>query len=161
MIEDKTQRRVLPQSELDLALMTTDSVWGKDEVHSNFLKKLRKYFEIKRGEGAAELDYESLWNTTMSYFTRDIRLGNLSANPMNSEVNEVRHYLRLAGDCLSEGYIKAFLACLRRVAEITEVSQSKGGFLRKLLQTFRQETYHQEIEPPKKSLFGTKKKGGP
>jgi hypothetical protein len=41
-----------------------------------------------------------------------------------------------------------------------ELSQSKGGFLRKNMNTLRQETKHSETEPPKKQLFGAKKEQG-
>jgi hypothetical protein len=53
--------------------------------------------------------------------------------------------------------IEPFLICLSRVATLLEISQSKGGFLRKQMNTLRMENMQGEIEPPKKSLFGVGK----
>jgi hypothetical protein len=55
------------------------------------------------------------------------------------------------------GFVEPFLICLSEVAGILETSQSKGGFLRKQHNTFTTENKQQNLEPPKKSLWGTPK----
>jgi hypothetical protein len=37
---------------------------------------------------------------------------------------------------------------------VLELSQSKGGFLRRRQNTLTQEHFQQELAPPKKNLFG-------
>ena len=98
---------------------------------------------------------QSLWGL-LAYYTRDIRLGNLSTN----DYIYCMHYLNLAGDALREGYTKSFMSGLTRVISALELSQSKSGFLRKNLNTIRQEVAQGNIEPPKKSLFKGKNYGG-
>jgi len=162
MATDNQGRRVLPQSDLDFSLMTTDSVWGKAEVPPELRTKLGRYFmsknkdgtQLKDDEGNPVATFESLWGL-LGFYTRDVRLANLSS--WNGEVEYCQYFLDLAGDFLQEDQIEPFLICLKRVATILELSQSKGGFLRRRMNTFTQESNTFEKEPPKKSLFGTGK----
>lgn len=144
--------RNVPTSGLDFNLMLTNSVWGGSEVSPELKEKLTQYFQQK---GTANLLARSGWGT-LSYFTRDLRLGNLE----QSELDYCRHYLDLAGDLLKVDMIEPFIISLSRTASITETSQSKKGFLRKILNTIRSENVNQQLEPPKKSLFGGNKVGG-
>lgn len=148
-------KRLLPQSELDLALLTTNSVWGQPEVSAELQNRLNKFFKVKTQDGKEGYTIESLWGL-LGYYTRDIRFGNLSV--FNGEVEYTKYYLDLAGDFLQAQMVEPFLICLSRVATVLELSQSKGGFLRRRMNTFSQEVTHQELEPPKKSLFGGQKK---
>jgi len=150
-----TQKRISPQSELDLVLMTTDSVWGKPEVSSELKSRLNRYYETVDETGKKGLTIESLWGL-LSFYTRDMRLANL--NQWDGELEYVRYFIDLAGDFLHVDMINPFLVCLSRAATRLELSQSKGGFLRKRLGTITEEKTHRELEPPKKSLFGAKKK---
>ena len=150
------QRRVLPQSDLDLALMTTDSVWGKAEVAPELRARLHKYFLEQGGDGEQKITAESLWGL-LSFYTRDMRLANLST--WNGELQYCQYFLDLAGDFLQANMVEPFLISLSRVATILELSQSKGGFLRRKMNTFTQENIQNQLEPPKKSLFGAGKKG--
>jgi hypothetical protein len=156
----KEKRPMMPTSDLDLQMLTINPTYmSSHELNSDFIEKLQKYYsKLNPQTGVTSIEIEKLWNTHMGYFTRDLRLSNLKDTSMNPELKEVRHYLDLAGDCLSEGYIKGFLAAMRRVAALTESSQGRGGFLRKRLTTLTEEHYKEEIEPPKKSLFGMGKK---
>jgi len=152
------QKRVQPQSELDFHLMTTDSVWGKSGVSQDLIEKLNKYFYVKDKEsGEQKISKESLWGL-LGFYTRDMRLANLSL--WNGEVQYCQYYLDLANDFLQAEMIEPFLITLSRVATMLELSQSKGGFLRKQMNTLRTEAFHGDLEPPKKKLFGTKDKGG-
>lgn len=154
MTEEKTQRRVMPQNELDFHLMTTDPAVGRPEVNQGLQDQLTKYVIIDKNGKQEAVPLEKLWDS-LAFYTRDIRLGNL--NYWNNEVPYCQYYIDLAGDFLQAGMPRAFLICLKRAATLLELSQSKGGFLRKALNTIRQVSLSGEIEPPKKSLFGKQK----
>lgn len=157
------QRRTLPHSELDLNLMLTDSVWGKAEVSSLLRDRLNKYYAMRdqdgkqlfNEEGQPIVTKESLWGL-LGFYTRDMRLGNLSR--LDNELQTCRYYINLANDFLNVDMIEPFLIALSRAATILETSQSKGGFLRRITNTLRQEHIKQEMEPPKKGWMGGNKK---
>ena len=156
--------RPLPVNELDLQMQLTNSEWG-DTPKSAELGAITQDFSVKYPAGTKislkdgsikELKEEitiisnhGSWGL-LAYLTRDIRLGNLTSD----EVNAVKHFLDLAGDCLQEGYNRGFSAAIKRVAHILEVSQSRKGFFRKLLNTLRREDIRSNIDPPKSKLFG-------
>lgn len=149
--------RSLPQNDLDLQLMVTNTVWGRKEISSELKDKLARYFlEGKDSEGKDVITKKSLWGL-LGYYTRDIRLGNLSN--MNNELETCRYYLDLAGDLLNADMIEPFIIALSRAVTILETSQSKGGFLRKMMNTLIQHSTSQQFEAPKKGLFGGGKKG--
>lgn len=157
---ETTQLRSVPHSDLDMNLMLTNSVWGNPEVSSDLREHLTKYYSdgSKDEDGNLNVTKRELWGL-LSFYTRDIRLANLSR--IDNELQTCRYFLNLAGDLLQVNMVEPFLISLSRAATILETSQSKGGFLRKMMNTLRQEHYKQEIEPPKKSMFGgQKKKGG-
>lgn len=135
--------------------MTTDSVWGKPEVSPELRNRLNKYFLTENEQGKKEVTIESLWGL-LGFYTRDMRLANLSS--FNGELEYCQYHLDLANDFLQAQQVESFVICLSRVATMLELSQSKGGFLRRKMNTFTQEHYTGEMEPPKKSLFGGKKK---
>lgn len=157
------QKRVMPKSELDLVLMTTDSVWGKSDVPAPLQQALKQFEKVLDKEGELIYDKEgnpivtegNLWSL-LGFYTRDMRLANLSM--WDGEFQYCQYFLDLAGDMLSEKLLEPFVICLRRVATILELSQSKGGFLRRRMNTFTSENTPLDSEPPKKSLFGTSKK---
>lgn len=146
---------IRPQSELDFNLWLTDTVWGSNWVSEELRQQLVKDYAVTDANGNVVTDdqgrpllkRQSLW-ALMNYYTRDLRLSNLSG----SELEYCIHFLDLAGDFLKEGFFKAFLISLSRVATVLELAQSKGGFLRKELRTSRISQSVSE-EPPKKSLF--------
>lgn len=153
--EYEGEGRVLPQSDLDYNLMTTDAVWGTDYVTRDLKNYLRKKYPDKVDEkGNVIQDKDSLWGM-LGFFTRDIRLANLN----NDQMSYCQYYLDLASDCLSEGYVKAFMTSLTRAVSVMELSQSKGGFLRKISKTNRRENFFSE-EPQKKGIWGQKKQEG-
>jgi len=156
MSAEEEYRRTTPTNELDLALMTTDAVWGKPEVSPELRKVLSRYTKIKTEDGEEAYTMDSLWGL-LGFYTRDMRLSNLNHEQMVYCI----HYINLAGDCLQEGLVRPFIISLSRAATVLELSQSKGGFLRKRLSTITSESYHEEREPPKRNFFGkTKDKGG-
>jgi hypothetical protein len=173
MADEKEQKRINLRSELDLALLTTDSVWGRNEIGDKFKEKTTKqksfYSPKMKEDGTLDLDAHGkpqfevfteediLWNT-LSFFTRDFRLGNLSRWDGSLEVAE--YYTNLASDFLHEGMKKPFNISISRVAAKLELSQSVGGFLRRRMGTFSQEHINIDAEPKNASLFGKAKREG-
>lgn len=153
--EDKNQKRVLPRSDLDFNLMTTDAVWGSPYINQDLKERVKRYFKYQDDKGNVKIDSESLWGL-LGYYTRDMRLANLGV--LSGELDYCKYYLDLAGDFLQAKMIEPFIICLSRVATILELSQSKGGFLRRRMNTFTSESYKQELEPGKKSLFGSQQR---
>lgn len=154
--EQEPQARYTPYTDLEYNWLTTETGWGKDatpELQSKLTKVLREK-NIYTPYGEKVETTEQLWGL-LSYYTRDIRLGNLSR--MNGEVKYVVHWLNLAGDSLRAGYPKSFLSAITRAISIIEVSQSVNGFLRRRNQTHTYESYQQELQPKKRGLFGQRK----
>ena len=159
----EVKKRILPRNELDFNLMTTEGEWGKDFISPEFKDRLNKYFIKKDQDGQPIFDQDgnligskkSLWDM-LGYYTKDMRLANL--NYLNNEIPYCQYYLDLAGDFLQADMIEPFIICLSRVATVLELSQSKGGFLRRRMHTLTSENMQGELEPQKKNLFGLGKK---
>ena len=158
--ERKPSMRAIPQSDIDFQLMTVDTMWGSGYVNHELKRKLEKGRLFVDADGKEYYDKEFLWDT-LNFYTRDMRLGNLGM--WSGELEECSYYLNLAGDFLdcTPTFVEPFMICLRRVATILELSQSKGGFLRKRMNTFTQESYQTDMSPPKKNMFGMLKGGEP
>lgn len=150
------QPRSLPSNELDLNLMLTNSVWGRTEVPQELKDKLNTFYAGYDEKGNKVVTKSSLWGL-LGFYTRDMRLGNLSS--YDNELQFCRYMIDLAGDYLQVDMYEPFIICLSRAATLLETSQSKGGFLRKTMNTLRQESISQTLDPPKKGFFGGKKKG--
>jgi hypothetical protein len=171
--DDNKVKRPMIRSELDLQLMTTDSMWGRADINPDLKKKIvRAYGYLKpklddndqpifdaAGKPVSELEIseEGLWSL-LGFYTRDMRLGNLSK--FDGEFNYCAYYLDLANDYLQAEMVEPFLICLSRVATILELSQSRGGFLRKRMNTLSQEHINIDSEPKKANLFGKKAGSG-
>jgi len=151
--------REVPNSFLDLQLMTTNTLWGTEYVSPELKTHLTKSFYMldekgvpRRDEhGQFVLNTKHIWSL-FGIYTRDLRLSNLSYKA--GEIQYCQHYLDLAGDILNFGFQEAFGASMRRVATITELAQSKGGFTRRQMGTVRQESSQEFLEPEKKNFFG-------
>lgn len=141
--------RSVPISELDYQYRTTEPNWGKNDVPYELRLKLAQMVKVTDENGISTEEAESLWGL-LGYYTRDLRLANLSE--WNNEMDYCIFYLDFAGDCLREDYKESFLTALPRLITIMELSQSKGGFFRKLLNTFRSEQSIETIEPKKSAL---------
>lgn len=159
MTEDEAMR-ITPQSEIDLQMLLTDPKWGMqvpEELKQKLMKVLKEHY-VQDEEGnihKVKEQSDSLWGL-LAYYTRDVRLGNLSK--FDGEEFYVRYFIDLAGDCLRADYIRSFVKALSLAVTVLETSQSRGGFLRKRQGTITQEKKTGELEPPKKSLFGLRKK---
>lgn len=161
MVDENIPMRAVPISDLDLQLMMTDPVWGKD-IPKGLKEKLteqlktRKVYQGEDGKyyyGEVLTDND-LWEL-LGMYTRDLRLGNLSYQ----EIIYCQYVIDWSRDCLAEGFYKAFLAGLSRAVTLIELSQSKGGFLRKLFNTVRTQQFSYSDKDEKRGLFGQKKKG--
>lgn len=173
MVDEQQQRDPVrvPVSELEAGMMLTDSRWGdgyiakelKDKLRTMIKKKIRKGTIITTAQGDFELPRdmevlaeEELWSL-LNYYTRDMRLGNLSRD----EVDYCQHFIDLAGDLLHDSKKRVFVIALSRAATMLELSQSKGGFLRKRLGTFTKEEFRRgDFDKPSILFGGGKKKDG-
>jgi hypothetical protein len=161
----------VPASDLDFNMSVTDPSWGKDEINDALQKTLTKeYFQfdadgnlIIDAKGNPLLNKKALWSM-LGFFTRDMRLSNLSpGNSWKGEPNEVEYCeyrLNLANDLLIEGFEECFNIVLERVAAKLELCQSKRGFLRNKMNTYTQENINTNLEPPKRNFMGMKDGGG-
>jgi len=160
--QETTVKRVVPQSGLDWNMMLTDTMWGSPQISRQLKTKIRERVtrEKQNPDGTVTelLDKEAAWEL-MSFYTRDVRLANLSA--VFGEVEYCQYYIDLAGDFLREGMPEAFATSLARAATILELSQSKSGFLRRRQNTLTTESLQGNVEPKKKRiLFGSGKTQG-
>lgn len=156
----------MPQSGLDMNMLLTDTVWGSQQISAQIREKIQHRHEnlklinqIGKNVLSPEVEKIASWEL-LSFYTRDMRLANL--NVLTGEVVYCQHYIDLAGDLLREGYIESFATALARAATVLELSQSKGGFLRRRHNTLTQENLHGDIDHQKKKLisFGGSKNGG-
>lgn len=159
--QEEQEYRVMPSSDLDFNMLLTDSVWGKQEVPKELRDKLSKLY-VQAGLNGEEdkVTKESLWGL-LGFYTRDMRLGNISMK--DGTYQYVTYHLDLANDLLNADMIEPFIIALSRAATQLEISQSKGGFLRKENNTLHQKNQNENLEPPKKGMFGgfsSKNNGG-
>lgn len=169
MSEENNGQRT-PVSEIDLTFLTTDPAWGKNQVPNEYISQIIRDKQVilaqVKDDGTIVLvidennkpvtynDMEKMWSR-LGFLTKDIRLGNLSS--MGGDAGYVEYYLDLAGDLLEAGYPNAHITALQRSAVKLEVSQSKGGFLRKRTNTITSENITNELDPQKKNFFGGKR----
>ncbi|MCP4648884.1 MAG: hypothetical protein GY853_02215 [PVC group bacterium] len=153
MIEEDDQQRITPVNDLDFNFMITEPVWGKQVTSEldNKLISLMKKETFVNEKGETVIPAEKLWGL-LSYYTRDMRLGNLN----KEEIVYCAYWLDYAGDCLNQNYVKAFKTALQKVITRLELSQSRNGFFRKRSNTITNESYSQQLEPQKRSMLGKK-----
>lgn len=158
--EERNQQaqEFIPENNIELSMLYTNPVWGSDrEINKSFRDKTTKTINFVNQETGqiVQTTTDKLWEQ-LQFFTRDLRLGNLSS----TEVRYCDYYLRFASDCLKEKYIDAFIVALSRVASTIELSQSKGGFLRKRLNTQTKEIKESMDLNKKNGLFHGKSNVG-
>jgi len=155
--EEKKDKRTLPLNDLDLQMMLIEPKAGKDEIPTDFKNMLKVPMTLTDEKGNKSYTSDNLWAHALGLFTSDVRLGNVQDKAWNPEMTELRHNMNLSTDCFRLGYKRAGLASYSRGLCTLETSQSHKGFLRKIIQTTREETYKEE-SIPKKSIFGMAKK---
>lgn len=157
-----------PSTDLDFQQSLTDPFISSPYVDSSFMEKFREKEYLYDQEGNPILDEngnhkiiikDDLWSV-LQIFSRDFRLGNIN---MREEAGYIRHYLDLTSDILvnlGDDFRKPALMCFERALAVNETSQSKGGFLRKMLNTFihKQSSPDDENNKNKRNLLGFGKK---
>ena len=167
-VKTSDRLRPVPQSDLDYQLMTTDTQWGDWSVSEELREKLGEAKVFQDVNGNKFVDIDSLWGL-LSFYTRDMRLGNLPN--WSNEVFLVEEHINYAGDCIVGLQIKppkvdskfkyakqihfsaSFLKILKQAITKLEVSQSRGGFLRRRLGTLTQENFTSEMPKKKKGIL--------
>jgi hypothetical protein len=140
------------EEEVEEHYIESDPDTGEEVARSRLVKRI-----VKDDKGNDQIRIKrDLW-ATMELFTQDFRLGNLSTR----ELHLVRFNIDLCSDILivlPDSFHKPALMSLERSISIVETSQSKGGFLRNLFNTFFQHSSLKEEQPTKRSFFGLGKK---
>lgn len=146
--------RDVPVNNLDFNMQVIDPDWQKSTP------------SILEGKDYASTDYVTIDGqdyinvrkiiTNLDFYTRDIRLSNYDKD----ELREVRWWLEFAGKMADHKYFQCFNYCLMQAARISETSQGKAGFLRKILQTLTTENINRNVEPPKKNFWSGKQNNG-
>ena len=154
-----------PSNEIDLQALTTSPFISSDYMSDRIRNKFREFAYVTDKDGKIVLGErgnpqlqitKDLW-VNMELFTQDFRLGNLNKD----ESYYVRYNIDLCSDILTalpDSFHKPALILLERSIAVTETSQSKGGFLRRMFNTFFQHSSVKEDAPTKRSFFGLGKK---
>ena len=145
--------RQVPANDLDMQMQITNPAWQRlsPQLRSKLVKIVgEQNITLKDGTTQKQNIAEEL-HGLLGIYTRDVRLGNLSA--WNGEFDFVRYYLEFSVDLLSVNMPDACICALNRALSVLELSNSKSGFLRKLINTIRQENYS-NVEPEKRNLMG-------
>jgi len=141
-------------------VLETYVVTVKDEAtgESRDVEKQRIVRRYARDEdGNPKIRVKRDYFSSLELFTQDLRLGNMS----KEESFYVRYNIDLCTDILTalpESFHKPALILLERSICVTETSQSKNGFLRRMFNTFFQHSSVKEDAPAKRSFFGLGKK---
>ena len=162
----QTQKPVSkPTNEIDMQMITTFPFISSDHMSDRIRNKFREFAYVTNEKGERVKDQDGndqlqvtrdLW-ANMELFTQDFRLGNMNKD----ESFYVRYHIDLCSDILTalpESFHKPALIALERSIAVTETSQSKGGFLRRMFNTFFQHSSVKEDAPTKRSFFGLGKK---
>lgn len=147
--------RNVPANDLDLQMQVTDPAWQRLSPHLQ--EKLIRLVEEKVVGNKKISTYEQL-HGILAIYTRDLRLANLSV--WNGEYDYCSYYVELSVDLLEAEMPESCIIALNKALARSELSSSKGGFLRKMFNTFRTETYQKSLEPQKKGPFGGGSKKG-
>jgi hypothetical protein len=161
--ESKRYLRSIPQNELDFQMRTVETVWGSKSVSEplkNVVEKKIYYYDkegkaLRDSNGNIYYDIRDLF-ASLDIFNQDFRLGNLSV--WNNELDVCVYHAELAHDLMHELFPEPSAVCLSRIASRTELSHSKNGFFRQIMNTFiKKEHLTQEEQPAKKNFFGVGK----
>lgn len=146
---EPTKRLMKPSSEIDLQYMTTFPHLSSEYMSDSVRDKFRLYAKDSKGGYVLTRDY---W-AVLELFTQDWRLGNIS----NEEAYYVRYNLDLASDILTalpKEFFKPALISIQRAASVSESSQAKGGFLRRMFNSIFQHSSSKDEQPTKRNFLG-------
>ena len=156
MIKDiqTQQEKPNPNNEIDFQNQTTSPFISSEFVSDRLRNKFRIIdIDKESGNYVVLKDY---W-ANLEVFTQDWRLGNI----VKEEAFYIRYNLDLSQDILTalpSEFSKCALMLLERSISVNETSQSKGGFLRRMFNSFFQHTSTKEESKPRRSFFGLGKK---
>ena len=157
-----------PNTDLDFQQSLTDPYISSQYINPSFSDKFKEYDYLRDENGEPILNEKGnysvvvkrdLW-AVLQMFTRDWRLGNIDTK---REAVYIRHYLDLTTDIitiLGDDFREVAIICFERALVVNETSQSKGGFLRKMLNTFIHKTTPNASDDGKnkRNLLGLGKK---
>ena len=144
MTNNTTTQAPRPNTDLDFQQQLTDPFISSPYVDVSFSNKFKEYDYLRDDKGQpiknesgnySVVVKRDLW-AVLQMFTRDWRLGNIDTK---REAVYIRHYLDLTTDIitlLGDDFRECALISFERALVVNETSQSKGGFLRKMLNTF-------------------------
>jgi len=150
-----------PNTDLDFQAQLTDPFTSSEYVNPSFSNKFKEFDYTRDKEGNIILKEgnpqivvtKDLWGI-LQIFNRDWRLGNIDTK---EEAVYIRHHIKLATDILNllgDDFKQPALICLSYALTVNETSQAKGGFLRRMLNTFIHKTSNNnEDGTKKKSMF--------
>jgi hypothetical protein len=156
-----------PSNELDFQQQMLDPFISSEYVDPSFANKFREFIILKDDKGEPILDANGQMQVTINkdlwgilqMFTRDWRLGNIDKR---EEAVAIRHFLDLTTDILvtlGDEFREPALMCFERALCVNETSQSKGGFVRRMSNTFFHNTKNvEENSKQKRNFFGFGKK---
>ena len=142
----------MPQANTDLAFQQslTDPFTSSQYVDPSFMNKFKDIsFIEKDGQTFAKVE-KDLW-AILQIFNRDWRLGNIDKK---EEAVFIRYNIDLCADILNllgDDFKQPALICFERTLCVNETSQSKGGFMRRMLNTFIHKTSNTTDDRTKKS----------
>lgn len=139
----------IPENTLDYNMQLVNPAWSDAESTLNEAAEDGALIE-HNGETYVKVEY--LLNA-FKFITRDVRLSNLE----KADVTLLRNWISFAGLMADQKRPKSFKYSVRMIAAICETSQGKGGFVRKLINTLRQENIQSYEEPSKRSFFTGKR----
>lgn len=153
-----------PNTDLDFQAQLTDPFTSSQYVDPAFMNKFKEYSFVYDKDGKQQFDennqpkielHKDLWGI-LQIFNRDWRLGNIDKR---EEAVYIRHYINLTTDILNllgEDFNQSAMICLSYALCVNETSQAKGGFVRRILNTFIHKTNtNNEDQPQKRSMFSS------
>ena len=138
----------VPYDKLEYDYSITETAWGKDTEYSPDVKQRYTVNNDKN-------EVKKLLQSYQTFFKRDVRLGNLDI----FEASYCRQYIDFAFDCQDEEFLQSAIVAHERAVDTLEISQSKGGFLRKNMNTFIKKEQKEMKDGNDKTLFGKPKEG--
>ena len=154
-----------PASPIDLQAVTTFPHISSEYISDRLKNKFRTYKYVCDKDGNILLDDKGnprvqlvadSW-TVMEAFTQDWRL----ANSSKEEQLFIRHNLDLFADimiCLPAAFADCSLIALERSICLSETSQGRGGFLRRMFNSFFSSSSSRDETPQKRTFLGMGKR---
>jgi len=155
-----------PNTDLDFQAQLTDPYTSSQFVDPAFSNKFRDYVQARDPNGNLLFEEDGttpkvilvndLWGV-LQIFNRDWRLGNIDKK---EEAIYIRHHIKLSTDILillGDEFNQASLISLSYALCVNETSQAKGGFLRRMLNTFihKTNTKSEDTNPKRGGLFSS------